>query len=361
MNSGTNLNPSNSFIQLEHIRKVFKTAAGESLVLKDINIGIGQGEFVSVVGRSGSGKSTLTNMITGIDHPTTGTIRVGDTVLNGMQESPMSVWRGKNLGIVFQFFQLLPMLTLVENVMLPMDFCDCYPPDEREARALGLLDRVGLREFAHQLPGAISGGQQQSTAVARALANDPPIIIADEPTGNLDSRTAETVMALFEELSSQGKTILMVTHDNSLANRTKRKLIISDGELIHEAISQAFPDLDHHSLLELNHLGKEHTYSPGQTLSDLAGEAITLLVASGSLRTKGTDASNGVLHPGEFISGPSSSNHPLAAGPEGPLQVFTFPQEQFQRLTGRTNSQSGSEAVPQPSKNKWYQFWKRGK
>jgi putative ABC transport system ATP-binding protein len=362
MNPETNLkNSSNAFIQLEHIRKVFKTAAGESLVLKDINVSIRQGEFVSVVGRSGSGKSTLTNMITGIDHPTTGTIRVGDTLLNGMQESPMSVWRGKNLGIVFQFFQLLPMLTLVENVMLPMDFCGCYPPDEREARAMGLLDRVGLREYAHQLPGAISGGQQQTTAVARALANDPPILIADEPTGNLDSRTAETVMALFEELSSQGKTILMVTHDNALANRTGRKLIISDGELIHEAISQAFPDLDHHSLLELNHLGKEHTYSPGQSLSDLTGEPITFLVASGSLRTKGHDALNGVFHPGDFLSGVFPSNHQFAAGPEGMLQILTFPRQQFQRLTGRTDSQPASEAVPRPSQNKWYQFWKRGK
>ena len=167
---------------------MFKTSGGEATALNDINAQIYQGEFVSVIGRSGSGKSTLANMITGIDHPTSGTIRVGSTTLNGMKESPMSIWRGNNLGIVFQFFQLLPMLTLIENVMLPMDFCAYLAPDDREKRAQDLLDLVGLTGHEHQFPAAISGGQQQCTAIARALATDPPILIADEPTGNLDSK-----------------------------------------------------------------------------------------------------------------------------------------------------------------------------
>ena len=174
-------------------------------MLKGISASVQRGEFVSVVGRSGSGKSTLVNMITGIDHPTS-----GDVIINGQRMSELNVnqlsgWRGKNLGIVFQFFQLLPMLTLIENIMLPMDFCNLYAPAEREERAMRLLRRVGLEAMAHKLPGAVSGGQQQSAAVARALANDPPIIMADEPTGNLDSRTAEEVIQLFEELVDQGR------------------------------------------------------------------------------------------------------------------------------------------------------------
>ena len=151
------------------------------------------GEFVSVVGQSGSGKSTLVNMITGIDHPTTGTVCVGGTYVHKLREGKMAVWRGQNLGIVFQFFQLLPMLTLLENTMLPMDFCNKYAPGEREGRAMDLLALVGLGHMAHKLPGEVAGGQQQSAAIARALANDPPILIADEPTGNLDSRTADSV------------------------------------------------------------------------------------------------------------------------------------------------------------------------
>lgn len=223
-----------AMIEMVNIFKVFKSPAGEFTVLKGINACLYPGEFVSVVGRSGSGKSTLVNMLTGIDHPTSGSVRIMDTYPHAMSESRMAVWRGHNLGIVFQFFQLLPMLSLLENTLLPMDFCNRYPPAEREERAMQLLRLVGLEQHAHDLPTAISGGQQQSVAIARALANDPPIIVADEPTGNLDSRAAENVLGIFDSLVEAGKTVLMVTHDRSLAERTHRTLVISDGEFVDE-------------------------------------------------------------------------------------------------------------------------------
>lgn len=219
-------------IQMEAISKIFKTPAGEFPALREVTTCFYRGEFVSVVGKSGSGKSTLVNMITGIDRPTTGVVRIDGMEIHRLGESRMSAWRGVNLGIVFQFFQLLPTMSLLENVLLPMDFSGIYPPAEREARAMDLLDRVGLAELADKLPAAVSGGQQQSAAIARALANDPPILIADEPTGNLDSRTADQVFEIFADLVSQGKTILMVTHDPGLARRTGRVLQIVDGRLV---------------------------------------------------------------------------------------------------------------------------------
>lgn len=219
------------FIEMSEILKAFKSSAGEFTALKGVTACFYEGEFVSVVGKSGSGKSTLVNMITGIDHPTSGTVRIGDVMVHKLSESRMSQWRGRNLGIVFQFFQLLPMLSLLENVMLPMDFCGMYSPEERPERAMALLELVELQDYAHSLPYAVSGGQQQSTAIARALANDPPIVIADEPTGNLDSKSAERVFDIFTGLMERGKTILMVTHDHALASRTQRVLTIADGEL----------------------------------------------------------------------------------------------------------------------------------
>ena len=222
-------------IEMDNIVKVFHTLAGEFTALKGISVNFYPGEFVSIVGRSGSGKSTLANMITGIDHPTSGTVRFGDMYIHSLKESQMAVWRGHNLGIVFQFFQLMPMLTLLENVKLPMDLCNIYPRGEREDHALALLETVGLKDFARQLPDEVSGGQQQSAAIARALANDPPILIADEPTGNLDSRTAESVFAIFANLVAAGKTIIMVTHDQTLAERTGRVIHIADGRLLEPA------------------------------------------------------------------------------------------------------------------------------
>lgn len=221
-----------ALIDLRAIEKEYHTEAGPFLALRGIDLHVQPGEFVSVVGKSGSGKSTLINMITGIDRPTAGEVIVRGTPIHHLSEGKMAEWRGRHMGIVFQFFQLLPTLTLLENVMLPMDFCQMYETTERPDRALALLEQVELASEAHKLPSAVSGGQQQRAAIARALANDPPIIVADEPTGNLDSNTAESVFHLFEELVSNGKTILMVTHDGELAARAKRTLTIADGELV---------------------------------------------------------------------------------------------------------------------------------
>ncbi|HZJ23505.1 MAG TPA: ABC transporter ATP-binding protein, partial [Anaerolineales bacterium] len=191
------------------------------------------------VGKSGSGKSTLLNMVTGIDHPTRGQVVIGGTdIYTNVTESQRSKWRGRNLGIVFQFFQLLPMLTLLENVMLSMDFANMYEFDERPMRAMEMLELVGLEQFASKLPVLVSTGQQQLAAIARALACDPPLLVADEPTGNLDTKSASAIIDLFEELSRQDKTILMVTHDPSLTSRTTRNIIIADGVLVADSIKE---------------------------------------------------------------------------------------------------------------------------
>ena len=224
-------------IDLRQIVKTFETAAGMFTALKGVDLQVDSGEFLAVIGKSGSGKSTLINMLTGIDRPTSGEVLVGDTAIHTLNEGQMAVWRGRNLGVIFQFFQLLPTLSVIENVMLPMDFCNMYTPRERRERALHLLEQVEMVEQAHKLPTAVSGGQQQRVAIARALANDPPIIVADEPTGNLDSKTAEAVFSMFEQLVAQGKTILMVTHDNDLAKRVTRAVLVADGEIVDEVVN----------------------------------------------------------------------------------------------------------------------------
>jgi putative ABC transport system ATP-binding protein len=221
-----------SLIELRNLTKVYRTPAGDFPALKGINLRVGRGEFVAVVGKSGSGKTTMINMLTGIDRPTSGQVIVGGVPINRLSEGRMSRWRGRNLGIVFQFFQLLPTLTILENVMLPMDLCGTYPHRERRARALHLLRLMDIAENADKLPSEISGGQQQRAAIARALANDPVIIIADEPTGNLDSKTADAIFELFQALVARGKTFLMVTHDNDLAARASRIVELADGEVI---------------------------------------------------------------------------------------------------------------------------------
>ncbi len=256
-----------AIIELRGVVKRFSNAAGVFTVLKGVDLQINRGEFVSIVGKSGSGKSTLLNMITGIDHPTEGQVIVNHTdIYTGVTESQRSKWRGKNLGIVFQFFQLLPMLTLLENVMLPMDYVDLYDFDERPKRAMELLTLVGLEKFANKLPVLVSTGQQQLAAIARAMACDPPLLIADEPTGNLDTRSADTIISLFEHFVQQGKTIVMVTHDPSLTSRTDRNIIISDGELIDETISRGLPQLRHRHMLEFTKLAERHIYQPHETI-----------------------------------------------------------------------------------------------
>lgn len=223
---------STALIDLRQVVKTYKTEAGTFTALKGVDLRVDAGEFVAIVGKSGSGKSTLVNMITGIDRPTSGEVVVAGTPVHTLSEGKTAVWRGRSVGVIFQFFQLLPTLTVLENVMLPMDFCNMYPARERRERALHLLELVEMQDQASKLPSAISGGQQQRAAIARALANDPPVLVGDEPTGNLDSRTAESVFALFERLVSAGKTILMVTHDPDLARRTRRQIIVADGEIV---------------------------------------------------------------------------------------------------------------------------------
>jgi putative ABC transport system ATP-binding protein len=226
---GTDVN--GALIDLRDVVKTYETGAGGLTVLKDITLQVRPGEFVSVVGPSGSGKSTLLNMITGIDRPTSGEVFVGDQAVHALSENQLARWRGRNVGVIFQFFQLLPTLTTLENVMLPMDFCDTYRRRERKRRVMHLLEQVGIAAQAHKLPSALSGGEQQRAAIARALANDPSLVVADEPTGNLDTVTAGEVFALFEELVDRGKTLLVVTHDRSLSARTERVLHLLDGRL----------------------------------------------------------------------------------------------------------------------------------
>lgn len=226
-------------ILLTDVVKTYVNAAGEFPALKGIDLRIDYGQFVSLIGKSGSGKSTLLNMLTGIDHPTSGEVIIGGKPIYKMSESKRALWRGKNVGIVFQFFQLLPTLTLLENTMLPMDYCNVFPVHERIDRAMMLLEKVGLENEAHKLPSSVSSGQQQSAAIARSLANDPPIIVADEPTGNLDSRATDVILRLFNDLANQGKTILIVTHDQSFTSRTERTVILSDGEFVDETLARA--------------------------------------------------------------------------------------------------------------------------
>src|SRR5574339_231728 len=202
-------------------------------------------------------------MITGIDRPTTGEVYVNGTAIHTMNENELAGWRGENLGIIFQFFQLLPALNLKQNVILPMDLAGKYKVRERSQRAEHLLDMVGLADQIHKLPSMVSGGQQQRAAIARALANDPPVLIADEPTGNLDSKTAATVVALFNQLVAEGKTVIIVTHDSSLAKHAHRTALIADGEIVNEYVAKALPTLTHQQLLAATHKLKPREYEPG--------------------------------------------------------------------------------------------------
>lgn len=250
-------------LDLREVHKFYKSPAGDYHALKGIDLEVGPGEFVSIIGKSGSGKSTLLNMISGIDRPTTGEVWVNGTAIHKMQEDQLARWRGANLGILFQFFQLLPALSLLQNVILPMDLAGKYPLRERRKRAEHLLEIVGLADHQHKLPSMISGGQQQRAALARALANDPPLLVADEPTGNLDSKTAETVFALFNDLVAGGKTVIIVTHDSSLARRAHRTALIADGEIVNEYVAKALPTLTFDQLLRATHQCQPRTYAPG--------------------------------------------------------------------------------------------------
>jgi ABC-type lipoprotein export system ATPase subunit len=257
---------SDRLIHLHKVVKVYETAAGDFMALKGIDLTIRAGDFVSIVGKSGSGKSTLINMMTGIDRPTSGEVFIGGVPIHTFNEGTMAKWRGRNLGIVFQFFQLLPMLTSAENVMLPMDFCGLYSDRQRRRRAMELLDMVGVADQADKLPSTLSGGQQQRVAIARALANDPPILMADEPTGTLDSKTSEHVFKVLEDLVRRRKTIVMVTHDSELAKRVNRTITIVDGEIIETALAQAFPLLSETQLIWATSRLQTRVCAPGEIL-----------------------------------------------------------------------------------------------
>lgn len=227
-----------ALIRIKNVIKRFPVGDTEITILKGISFEVKQGEFVSIVGPSGNGKSTLLNMITGIDRPSDGEVLVTDRPVHEMSENALAAWRGEYVGIIFQFFQMLPALSLLQNIILPMDFAKKYSRSERKERAMHLLEQVDLADQAHKLPGMVSGGQQQRAAIARALANDPPLLVADEPTGNLDSRTESDVFNLFCSLVDQGKTMLMVTHNKELSSQVPRIIEIMNGRITRDETQQ---------------------------------------------------------------------------------------------------------------------------
>ena len=222
-------------IDLGQVVKVYQSPSQSFTALRDVNLQVRSGEFIAVIGKSGSGKTTLLNLLAGIDRPTSGTISVGGTQLQSLSESELAEWRGRTIGLVFQFFQLLPTLTVAENAMLPMDFLEIIPAAKRRSRALELLELVGIMDQADKLPGTLSGGQQQRAAIARALANDPPILMADEPTGNLDEATRTSVLDLFAKLNRDGRTIVMVTHERDISGYADRQVTLVDGRIANDA------------------------------------------------------------------------------------------------------------------------------
>ncbi len=263
---GNSVGAATPLVDLRDVVKAYPTPAGEFVALKGVDLEVEAGEFVAVIGKSGSGKSTLINAIAGIDRPTSGEVRVAGTQVETLDENAIAAWRGANLGVIFQFFQLLPTLTLVENVMLPMEFAKRGSASERRERALALLRRVEMADHAHKLPSGVSGGQQQRVAIARALANNPSLVVADEPTGSLDSRTSETVFQLFEELVDQGTTILMVTHDDALASRADRVVLIVDGEIVESYVRSALAGVSERDLVEVNSRLDPQIHPAGSTV-----------------------------------------------------------------------------------------------
>jgi putative ABC transport system ATP-binding protein len=239
-NTGELVRPDNHradepLICLRQVVKRYESLAGEVMALKGINLQVMPGEFVAVTGKSGAGKTTLVNMLTGIDRSTAGEIEVEGVSVHRLNMEQAAEWRGRTVGVIFQSFQLLPTLTVLQNVTLPMDFARKYSLRERRERGMKLLEQMGIAEHAHKLPSAVSGGQQQRVAIARAMANDPPILVADEPTGSLDSATTQVVVRVFQDLVRQGKTVLLVTHDRDLARRAGRTVTLADGEVVADA------------------------------------------------------------------------------------------------------------------------------
>jgi len=334
-------------IDLQNIDKFYKTAVGDFPALKHINLEIDEGEFVSIIGKSGSGKSTLLNMITGIDRPSTGEVWVNGTAVHELNENELAGWRGENLGIIFQFFQLLPALSIVQNVILPMDLSGKFSPRERRERAQNLLELVGLADHQNKLPSMVSGGQQQRAAMARALANDPPIVIADEPTGNLDTKTAETVFKLFNELVAHGKTVIIVTHDSSLARRANRTALITDGEIVNEYVAKALPTLSHDQLLAATHKFSPRYYEPGaMILTEGKDNDKFYIVSKGMVevalpRPNQSDVVILQLGPGKYFGEIAffhgqKSNASVRAAESNPVEVLSINYDQLNELLSQS-------------------------
>jgi putative ABC transport system ATP-binding protein len=332
-----------AMIDLRQVDKYYQSAAGDYHALKSIDMCICGGEFVSIIGKSGSGKSTLLNMITGIDRPTTGEVYVNSAAIHEMTENQLAGWRGENLGIIFQFFQLLPALNLKQNVILPMDLAGKYRPRERRERAEHLLEIVGLADQMQKLPSMVSGGQQQRAAMARALANDPPLIIADEPTGNLDSKTAATVFDLFNQLVREGKTVIIVTHDSSLARHAHRTALIADGEIVNEYVAKAMPTLPQDQMLWATRNLKKATYNAGAMIVTQGTNADTFyIVSKGTVevvlpRPNQSDVIAMQLEPGKFF-GEMAFFHDrkrqasVRASERGQVEVLTLSYDQLDEL-----------------------------
>jgi ABC-type lipoprotein export system ATPase subunit len=330
-------------IRLHDVVKRYETPAGSLTALRRFSLEVGRGEFAAVIGKSGSGKSTLVNMITGIDRPSDGGIWIDGTPVHELSEGATAQWRGRTVGVVFQFFQLLPSISLLDNVVLPMEFCRLWTPRERRERALELLDRVGLASKATKLPAAVSGGEQQRAAIARALANDPPLLVGDEPTGNLDSANATSVIELFEQLVAHDKTILIVTHDNDLAARATRTVVVADGVVVNEYVRRALAKLDLDQLgMAVAHLRRE-THPPGSVIirkGDRADDFYIVTEGTVEILLQHPDGAEVVVNrlgSGEYfgeialLRGGTRRNTVRASG-DGPVEVMALDRDTFDRL-----------------------------
>ena len=342
-------NSAQPLIEIKNLRKVYKTPAGDFTAVNGINVEVQRGEFVAIIGKSGSGKSTFINMITGIDRPTSGEIMINGAPVHSFNEGQMAAWRGQNLGIVFQFFQLFPTLTILENIILPMELNKLYSKRERRERAMYLLEKVEMTEQAHKLPSAISGGQQQRVAIARALANDPPLLVADEPTGNLDSKTAEKIFSLFENLVAAGTTILMVTHDSDLARRVNRTILISDGEVVDEYLVRALSTLTQDQLVEVSRNIKPQIYQPESAIirQGEKGDKFYILLngtADVFINTPGGgELQVNQLKPGQYFGemallGGGVRAATVKASHEGPVSVVALNEKAFNSLIDDSRS-----------------------
>ena len=336
-------------IEIKNLRKVYKTPAGDFTAVNGINVEVQRGEFVAIIGKSGSGKSTFINMITGIDRPTSGEIMIAGAPVHSFNEGQMAAWRGRNLGIVFQFFQLFPTLTILENVILPMELNKLYSKSERKERAMHLLEKVEMTEQAHKLPSAISGGQQQRVAIARALANDPPLLVADEPTGNLDSKTAEKIFSLFENLVAAGTTILMVTHDSDLARRVNRTILISDGEVVNEYLVRALSTLTQDQLVEVSRNIKPQIFQPNSTIirqGEKGNQFYILLNGKADVYLNmpgGSELFVNQLKPGQYFGemallGNGVRAATVKASGEGPVSAVALDEKAFNSLVNDSRS-----------------------